>query len=72
MARNPILEEIYAVRETLLAEHQGDIRAYVQAARQRALASGRSIATPKQRAQRGARAADTGVAKTEDSLPASR
>jgi len=50
MARNGILDEIYAARETLLAQHGGDIHAYIEAARQRALESGRLIATPKQKA----------------------
>ena len=47
MARNPILEEIYAARDMLLAEHNGDLHAYVVDARERALASGRRIALPK-------------------------
>ena len=54
MARNPILEEIYAARDTLLANHKGDVHAYVQDARQRVLASGRPIAKPKRRIKRGA------------------
>ena len=37
MTRNEILEEIYAAREALLAEHGGDVHAYVKAARKRAL-----------------------------------
>jgi hypothetical protein len=49
MPRNPILEEIYAARDKLLADCHGDVHAYVEQARQRALASGRPIATPKQR-----------------------
>ena len=49
MARNEILDEIYAAREALLAQHGGDLHAYIEAARQRALESGRSIAAPKQR-----------------------
>jgi hypothetical protein len=46
MARNPLLDEIYAARDALLAEHNGDIHAYVADARQRALASGRAIVAP--------------------------
>ncbi|MBC8868337.1 MAG: hypothetical protein H8E44_02915 [Planctomycetes bacterium] len=61
MARNEILEEIYAVREALLAEHGGDVHAYVEAARKRALESGRLIAAPKQRTIRC-----TGAAKSGD------
>jgi len=49
MARNEILDEIYAVREALLADHGGDLHAYIEAARDRALESGRLIAVPKQR-----------------------
>jgi hypothetical protein len=50
MPRNPILEEIYAARDKLLEDCGGDVHAYVQGAQQRALASGRVIATPKRRA----------------------
>ena len=49
MTFNPILDEIHAIREQLLAEHGGDLHAYVEAARKRALASGRPICLPKQR-----------------------
>ncbi len=49
MTSNPILDEIHATREKLLAEHGGDLHAYVEAARKRALASGRPIYQPKQR-----------------------
>ena len=38
MARNPILEELYASRDKLLADCKGDVHAYIQEARQRALA----------------------------------
>ncbi len=60
MARNEILDEIYAAREALLAQHGGDVHAYVEAARQRALESGRLIATPKQRRIRCTGAAKSG------------
>ncbi len=49
MPRNEILDEIYAAREILLAEHDGDLHAYIEAARKRAIESGRTIAVPKQR-----------------------
>jgi hypothetical protein len=49
MTSNPILDEIHAIREKLLAEHGGDLHAYVEAARKRALESGRPIYQPKQR-----------------------
>lgn len=46
MGTNPILDEIYATREKLLAEHGGDLHAYVESARKRALESGRPIYQP--------------------------
>lgn len=49
MTSNPILDEIHATRQKLLAEHNGDLHAYVEAARKRALESGRPIVQPKQR-----------------------
>ena len=49
MALNPILEEIYAARDKLLADCKGDVHAYVQGARDRALASGRTIVAPKKK-----------------------
>ncbi len=49
MPRNPILEEIHAARDKLLADCHVDVHAYVEEAQRRALASGRPIATPKQR-----------------------
>lgn len=63
MARNPILEEIYAARDKLLADYKGDVHAYVQDARQRALASGRRIATPKHRTRDGAGTRKLGALK---------
>jgi len=47
MSRNPILEEIYATREKLLAACKGDLHGYIEEARRRTLASGRPIATVK-------------------------
>ena len=47
MTSNPILDEIHATREKLLAEHGGDLHAYVESARNRALESGRPISQPK-------------------------
>ena len=66
MADNPILEEIYAARDQILADHKGDVHAYVQDARQRALASGRPIATPKQRSRRCTGAADQDAQEAGD------
>ena len=62
MARNEILEEIYAAREALLAEHDGDVHAYVEAARKRALESGRPLAEPKKRSARSVFTTDNTVA----------
>lgn len=66
MARNPILEEIYAAREKLLAECGGDVHAYIQNARERALASGHPVAAPKQRTPRCTRAAKSGAWAVEN------
>ena len=60
MARNEILDEIYAAREALLAQHGGDVHAYIEAARKRAIESGRLIAAPKQRTKDCTGAADSG------------
>ncbi len=49
MARNEILDEIYAAREELLKRYNGDIHAYVVDARKRALASGKVLVTADQR-----------------------
>jgi hypothetical protein len=59
MARNEILEEIYAARAALLAKHNGDVHAYVEAARKRALESGRPIAASKQRTKDCTEVADS-------------
>jgi len=65
MARNEILDEIHAAREALLAEHGGAVHAYVEAARKRALESGRILATPKQRTKDCTEAADNVVGDGE-------
>jgi hypothetical protein len=49
MARNPILDELYEVREDILAEYDGDISAYLRDSETRLTASGRPIAKIKQR-----------------------
>ena len=58
MTTNPILDEIHATREKLLADHNGDLHAYVEAARKRALESGRRIIHPKQRTKHCTEVAD--------------
>ena len=62
MARNEILDDIYSGREALLAQHGGDFHAYIEAARKRAIESGRPIAAPKQRT-----IGCSGAAKSSDS-----
>ena len=61
MSRNPILDELHAAREKLLADAGGDLHRYVEEARQRALASGRPIAELKQRKSRCGKTAKSGV-----------
>ena len=43
MTHNPILEELYAIREQLLANAGGDIRKYLTGVRDREAASGRLL-----------------------------
>ena len=66
MVRNPILDEIYAARDKLLADCNGDVHAYIQGARERALTSGHPIARPKQRTNRSTGAAKSGVLALEN------
>jgi len=44
MPRNPILDEVHAAREALLAEHQHDLKKYLADAARRARESGRPVA----------------------------
>jgi hypothetical protein len=46
MKSNPILDELHAVREKLLADAGGDLHRYIQEANQRASESGRKILDP--------------------------
>ena len=66
MTPNPILEEIYKTRDEILAEHAGDLGAYIRTANERALASGHPIATLKQRTIRCAGEANLGVLAVEN------
>lgn len=43
MARNPILEELYAAREKLLADAGGDVHKFLEGVRERESASGRLL-----------------------------
>jgi len=65
MSRNPILDELHAARQKLLADAGGDLHRYVQEARQRALASGHPIAEPKQETNRSTGAAKSGVSAVD-------
>ena len=48
MPANPILDELYAAREQLLADAGGDVRRYLEGVRRREAASGRlATALPK-------------------------
>ena len=71
MTSNPILDEIHATRQQLLAEHNGDLHAYVEAARKRAIESGRPIIQPKQRTKHCIEVADQPV-PDGGSTPATR
>ena len=48
IAPNPILKEIYAARDEILAEYDGDLGAYIHSAQQRALASGHPMSHRRQ------------------------
>ena len=43
MTPNPILEELYAIREKLLADAGGDLQKYLAGVREREAASGRLL-----------------------------
>lgn len=73
MSKNPILEELYAVREQLLAEHDGDLDALLRTLAEEAKTSGHPIAniTPR-KINRKAPAPIEGTAPETPSTPASR
>jgi hypothetical protein len=52
MTSNPILEELYAIREKLLADAGGDVQEYLAGVRERELASGRLLKPTPQRINR--------------------
>lgn len=52
MTRNPILEELYAAREKLLANAGGDARKYLEGVRERERTSGRLLSSEEQQAIR--------------------
>jgi len=59
MTRNPILEELYAAREKLLADAGGDAHRYLEGVRKRERESGRLLSEEEQRTLRC-----TGTAKS--------
>ena len=65
MSRNPILDELHAVRRQLLEKYQGDTAAYLRDAQARLEASGRRIAHRKPRTIRCTGAAKSGVPPME-------
>ena len=71
MSHNPILDELHAAREQLLADAGGDVHRYVEEAKRRTLASGRAIAEPKRRAAPGISAPRSHDSTAEKQMPAS-
>ncbi len=61
MKNDPILEELYAAREKLLADVGGDVHKYLEGVRQREAASGRLL-PPSPRGTDGCIVADSLVA----------
>ena len=61
MTHNPILEELYAIREQLLADAGGDIRNYLTGVRAREAASGRLLGqTGEKLSERAGRGQESG------------
>jgi len=60
MTSNPILEELYAAREKLLADAGGDAHRYLEGVRERERASGRLLSAEEQRTIRCTGAAKPG------------
>ena len=60
MTRNPILEELYAAREKLLADAGGDASKYLEGVRERERTSGRLLSAEEQRTIRCTGAAKSG------------
>jgi hypothetical protein len=62
MNRNPILEELYAARDKLLADAGGDVHRYLEDVRRREAASGRLLPPSPQQTENGTNATDRGYA----------
>ncbi len=60
MTTNPVLDELYAAREKLLADAGGDAHKYLEGVRERERASGRLLSAEEQRALRLAEASASG------------
>lgn len=71
MKRNPILEEIYAAREQLLANYGGDVNAYLAAVREREAASGLVAGGTPQEAGTCKEPATSGTSATDNHSPSS-
>ena len=61
MPKNPILEELYAVRSQIQAEHGDHLSAYLHSEFERLKAGGHPVAEIEQRTVRCARAAKPGA-----------
>ena len=66
MTRNPILEEIYAAREKLLADHGGDVKKYLESVREREAATGHVVGGTTQRTNQCTGAATSGELPVEN------
>lgn len=69
MTTNPILEELYAAREKLLADAGGDAHKYLEGVRERERASGRLLTADEQRTIRCNGAAKSGVSEVDNLSP---
>jgi hypothetical protein len=69
MNRNPILEELYAAREKLLADAGGDVHKYLEGVRKREAVSGRLL-QPTPQGTNGTGAAENAFS-AEQTSPAS-
>lgn len=65
MPKNPILEELYAVRSQIQAEHGEHLAVYLHGEFERLKAAGHPVAQIKQRTIRGTEAAKSGVSAME-------
>ena len=63
--RNPILEELYAIRKKLLADAGGDVRKYLEGVRERERQSGRLVQPQPQRTNGCTGAADDVISDGE-------